>query len=160
MSLGAACGDPVFCCWGTASADLCDFISVHRIISLGTAFGDSVFCSVAEHLLSSGTASGDPSTYILHLISSHFSGHRLWRLSFPPAIDFVASFLWLHVSGQRLWRLSFLLFGDRQWRPLSTHFMSSHHFSGHRLWRLSFLFCHRTLTCKAWAPPVATFYSI
>ena len=101
MSLGAACGDPVFCCSGTASADPCDFISVHRIISLGTAFGDSVFCSVAEHLLSSGTASGDPSTYILHLISSHFSGHRLWRLSFPPlatllhiAIDFIASFLW------------------------------------------------------------------
>ena len=37
----------------------------HRIISLGTACGDSVFCSVVEYLLSSGTASGDPSTYCI-----------------------------------------------------------------------------------------------
>ena len=65
ISLGAACGDSVFCCSGTASADPCDFISFHRIISLGTACGDSVFCSVVEYLLSSGTASGDPFTYCI-----------------------------------------------------------------------------------------------
>ena len=59
---------------------------------------------------SSGAASGDP---------------------FVP-FDFIASF-----SGHRLWRHSFLLFGHRQWRPLSFHITAS------------FL----------WAPPVATQFS-
>ena len=35
----------------------------------------------------------------------------------------------------KVWRLSFLLFGHRQWRPLSFHFISSHHFCGHRQWQ-------------------------
>ena len=40
-----------------------------------------------------------------------------------------------HFSWHRLWQNSFLLFGHRQWRPLSFHHISSHHFSGHRQWR-------------------------
>ena len=59
---------------------------------------------------SSGAASGDP---------------------FVP-FDFIASFF-----GHRLWRHSFLLFGHRQWPPLSFHITAS------------FL----------WAPPVATQFS-
>ena len=72
ISLGAACGDSVFCCSGTASADPCDFISFHRIISLGTACGDSVFCSVTDFCESWGAASGDP------LISVEFVVSCLW----------------------------------------------------------------------------------
>jgi len=89
-----------------------------------------------------------------------------------------------HFSGHRLWRLSFLLFGHPQWRPLLFHFMFSHHFSGRRLWRLSFLYCHRIfikfgrrqwgpfcvhthihipfdfIASFLWAPPVATQFSV
>ena len=79
-------------------------------MSLGTACGDSVFCFVTDFCESSGAASGDP---------------------FVP-FDFIASFF-----GHRLWRHSFLLFGHRQWPPLSFHITAS------------FL----------WAPPVATQFS-
>ena len=71
--------------------------------------------------------------------SHHFSGHRLWRLSFLSDTDFCESsgaaigdpfvplyFIALHI-----------LFGDRHWRPLSFHITAS------------FL----------WAPPVATQFS-
>ena len=38
-----------------------------------------------------------------------------------------------HFSGHRLWRLSFLLFGHRQWRLLSVLLNSSLHFCGQEL---------------------------
>ena len=79
-------------------------------------------------------------TLVSFFISSHhFSGHRLWRLSFLSVTDFCESsgaaigdpfvplyFIALHI-----------LFGDRHWRPLSFHITAS------------FL----------WAPPVATQFS-
>ena len=62
-------------------------------------------------------------THVLHLIlSHHFSGRRLFRLSFlfcHKTCIFCFHFISLrHFSGHRLWRLSFLCLGHRQWRPL------------------------------------------
>ena len=42
----------------------------------------------------------------------------------------------------KVWRLSFLLFGHRQWRPLSFHCISSHHFCGHRQWQPFYVCTH------------------
>ncbi len=103
-------GASVFCCSGTASGDPCQFFSFRLFISLGTACGDSVFCLSQTFVK---VRAPPVATLLFHLISSHlFSWHRLWRHSF-------------------------LLFGHRQWRPLSFHITAS------------FL----------WAPPVATQFS-
>ena len=58
-----------------------------------------------------------------------------------------------HFSGHRLWRLSFLLFGHRQWRPLSFHITASF------LWALSVATQFSYLSYSelyVWAPSVAT----
>ncbi len=78
-----------------------------------------------------------------HIISSHhFSGHRLWRISFLFC------------------RRICFRFGHRQWRPFYILHLISSHFSEHRLWRLSFLFCHILFSYQARAPPVATLLHI
>ena len=78
-------------------------------------------------------------THVLHLIlSHHFSGRRLFRLSFlfcHKTCIFCFHFISLrHFSGHRLWRLSFLCLGHRQWRPLYVH---------------NFILCHRIISLGA-----------
>ena len=81
---------------------------------------EAVFCSVIEYIfVKIGHRQWRPCyihMYVLHLIlSHHFSGRRLFRLSFlfcHKTCIFCSHFMSLrHFSGDRLWRLSFLCLG-------------------------------------------------
>ena len=105
-------------------------------MSLGTACGDSVFCFVTDFCESSGAASGDPFVPLDFIasflwappVATQFSvlSQTFVKVQAPPVATLLFHLISSHhFSGHRLWRHSFLLFGHRQWRPLSFHITAS-----------------------------------